>query len=295
GFEIPLDRFDLPQQASLTLIYETPAVAHRLEPIHIRANHAQLIAAPDEIACDCCAGVNLTIVGKKEGLALRRCQNCGLVFTSPRPDFSRIRQRYSEDYFEREYLPGIHAHFEGLKQHWNNILDHVEPFKSVSPYLFEVGTGGGYLLQEARQRGWLASGIDLNPTAVNYARQHLGLEVVEAEIHQIDLPANKFGAIISESTLEHFLSPRQVIAKCAHALHPGGALFIWTLGDEGDLMMTQGMDFIYVGPSEHLYHFPTSALSRLCELAGLRVEHFWRDSTKDSVALVASKRLDRWD
>jgi hypothetical protein len=97
-----------------------------------------------------------------------------------------------------------------------------------------------------------------------------------------------------DSTLEHFLSPRQALTVCARALHPGGGIFIWTLSSEGDLFMTHGMDFQYVGPSEHLYYFSASSLSRLCESVGLRVEQFWRDATADSLALVATKRIDRW-
>ena len=294
GFEVSLDRFDLPEQSSVTLVFETSAGAYRASPIQVTRAHDERIAAPQNLACDCCRGTNLTDVGRKDGLTIRRCQDCGLVFTTPRPDFSRIRQRYSETYFEQEYLPLIHSTLEGLRQHWNNILDIVECYKNISPYLFDVGTGAGYSLQEATRRGWIASGIDVNPAAARYARG-LGLDVSEGDILSIELPPDKFGAVLLESTIEHLLSPRQALAKCAQSLHPGGGIVIGTISNEGDMFMTQGMDFSYVGPSEHLYYFPASALCRLCESVGLRVERLWRDPTGDSVALVATKCIDRWD
>jgi SAM-dependent methyltransferase len=191
-------------------------------------------------------------------------------------------------------LPEIHTLFEERRRHWNSILDTVERFKNVDNHLFEVGTGAGYLLQEAAHRGWIPSGIDLSPAAAKYA-QGLGLNVQVGDIATVDLPENSFGAILLESTLEHFPSPRRVLEKCTRALQPGGGMFIWTLGSEGDLMTTQGMDFRYVGPAEHLYYFPASALLRLCESVGLRVDTFWRDATFDSVALVAARRIDCWD
>jgi SAM-dependent methyltransferase len=293
GFEISLDRFDLPVKSTVTLVTETPAMAYRLSPISVSVAHSNRITVLQDVACDCCNSIDLTEVGKKDGLTIRRCRNCGLVMTSPRPDFSRIRQRYSENYFEQEYMPHIHANLEEARKHWNSILDIMERYKKISPYLFEVGTGAGYLLKEATQRGWVASGIDLNSAAVRHA-QGLGLDVTDGDILDVHLPSNKFGAILFESVIEHFLSPRQVLAKCVQALRPGGGISIETISNEGDLFMTQGMDFRYVGPSEHLYYFPASALIRLCESVGLRVERFWRDSTGDSVALWATKRIDRW-
>ncbi len=296
GFEFSLDRFDLPADSQVTVVFETPSGTRRSDPFSVTAGRGHWITLDDlqSIPCDCCGGTDLVVVGKKDGLSLSRCQNCGLVFTSPRPDMARVSQRYSEDYFEREYLPDIRQKLGDLKPHWSYILDQVDRYKAVAPALFEVGTGAGFLLQMAAQRGWTVSGIDLNGSAVKHARS-LGLDVRQGDIHETNLRCDHFGAILLESTLEHFMSPRQVLATCAQALVPGGGLFIWTLGYEGDLFLTEGMDLPVVGPSEHLYYFSASSLIRLCESVGLRVDHFWRDSTYDSVALVATKRMDKND
>ena len=36
----------------------------------------------------------------------------------------------------------------------------------------------------------------------------------------------------------------------------------------------------------------SASLSRMCENAGLRVENFWRDATRDTLMLLATRRLD---
>ena len=295
GFEVSVDRFDLPPQAEARLMFESPDGRHRLAAFQVRASHAEPVEAPDVIRCDCCGRDENNPLGKKDGLTIVQCGECGLAFTSPRPDFARIGQRYSQRYFIDEYLPSMQADHEAHRARWNYYLDQVERYKALNARLFEVGTGAGYLLKEAVGRGWMVSGIDVNPAAVTYARDSLGLEVSCHNIDAPDLPLAEgaFGAILLESTLEHFLSPRRVIAACARALQPGGGLFIWTLAIDGDVVVREGMAMKYVGPSEHLFYFSATALCRLCEDNGLRVERMWRDDTGDGIAVVASKRLDR--
>lgn len=294
GFEVSVDRFDVPTEAVAKLFFETPDARQCLATFRVRASHAHPMEACEPVRCDCCDRIGEPI-GKKDGLTLVRCPGCGLVFTAPRPDLPRIEQRYSEAYFVNEYLPSIQADLEAHRARWNSYLDQVERFRALNPRLFEAGTGAGYLLKAAADRGWTVRGIDVNPAAVRYARDTLGLDVT---CHRIDapdlvLPDGTFGAIILESSLEHFVSPRAVIARCARALQPGGGLFIWTIANDGDVLMREGMAMTYVGPSEHLSYFSATALCRLCEDNDLRVERVWRDETSDSIAVVASKRIDR--
>jgi SAM-dependent methyltransferase len=295
GFEVSVDRFDLSPQAEARLMFETPDGRHRLAAFRVRASHADPVEAPEIVRCDCCGSDDPDLFGKKDGLTIVQCRGCGLAFTSPRPDFARIGQRYSQQYFLNEYLSSMHSDHEAHRARWNYYLDQVERFKALNSRLFEVGTGAGYLLKEAVRRGWTVSGIDVNPAAVTYARDTLGLDVTCHNIDSSDfaLPEGAFGAILLESTLEHFLSPRRVIAACARALQAGGGLFIWTLAADGDVLMREGMAMTYVGPSEHLSYFSATALCRLCEDNDLRVERVWRDETSDSIAVVASKRIDR--
>lgn len=295
GFEVSVDRFDLPRQAEATLMFEALDERHRLAAFQVRAAHTDPVEAPELVRCDCCGGDDTDAWGNKDGLTVVQCRVCGLAFTSPRPDFGRIGQRYSQEYFLNEYLPSMRADHEAHRARWNYYLDQVERFKALNPRLFEVGTGAGYLLKEAVRRGWTASGIDVNPAAATYARDTLGLEVTCHNIDSADLalPEGAFGAVLLESTLEHFLSPRRVIAASARALQPGGGLFIWTIANDGDVVMREGMAMMLVGPSEHLYYFSATALCRLCEDNGLRVERMWRDDSGDGIGVVASKRLDR--
>jgi hypothetical protein len=99
GFEIAIDRFDLPAHCRAVLVFETALGAQRLNPVEVTTSHYSPLGETYAIACDCCGDTRLTRVGKKDRLEIQSCENCGLVFTSPRPDLALIQQRYSEDYF----------------------------------------------------------------------------------------------------------------------------------------------------------------------------------------------------
>jgi SAM-dependent methyltransferase len=114
----------------------------------------------------------------------------------------------------------------------------------------------------------------------------------DVEAPDFELPGGGFGAVVLDSVLEHFRWPRQVIAKCARALRPGGGLLIWTMANDGDALTREGAAFMYFGPSEHLFYFSATSLCRMCEDAGFRVERLWRDETADSIVLLARRRLD---
>lgn len=293
GFELSIDRYDLPQHCTLTVTCTFANRAIQMGAVSVEASHAGTYGELIEVRCDCCGGTELEGLGKKDGLLVQRCRNCGLAFTAPRPAFEVIRLRYSPQYFEHEYLPEMQKNnlFQEHRARWNSYLDQVEPFRPISSRLFEVGCGAGYLLREGQTRGWQVQGLDLNPAAVAYARS-LGVSAEVGDVAEYDFGGHRFGAVILESVLEHVLSPRAVLQKCAAALLPGGGLFILTLGYEGNVFITQGMAFQYVGPSEHLFYFSNSSLCRLCEEAGLRVEHLWQDETHDTILLLATRRFD---
>ena len=263
GFEIALDRYDLPTTATLSIVVSSPDGELRLGGVSLEVvGPPQSVLELADVPCDCCGGTELEEIGKRNGLAIQRCTNCGLAFTSPRPSLDIVQQRAMRD--------EVAEH----QQDQRDLLSHVERFKGLSRRLLEIGSGAGFRLREARALGWEACGVELN------------------DIATVSLEERSFGAVVLERVLEHLVSPQAALRKCGAALQPGGGLLIVTIGCEGDLFMTRGMDFEHVGPAEPLYYFSTASLCRMCESAGLRVESCWRDATGDTLMLVATRRWD---
>jgi 2-polyprenyl-3-methyl-5-hydroxy-6-metoxy-1,4-benzoquinol methylase len=89
----------------------------------------------------------------------------------------------------------------------------------------DVGCGAGLTVNKARQLGWDAMGIEVDPAAVQVAKL-AGLNVVEATYEQLMCYPQQFDCIICSHVLEHVYEPRDLLAKIKVAIKPGGLLLI---------------------------------------------------------------------
>lgn len=241
-------------------------------------------------SCPACDGQRFAATGRRGQLDMATCLDCGLVMTNPRPVEDHTLLRYSERYFEDEYLPALEAS-SALDAHLDSLLDRVEHARPYGDELFELGVGGGDLLDRARQRGWRVAGTDVNPAAVQHAVER-GLRVWQENVDHANDLGGTYGAVISEMSLEHIRHPDRFCRIAADALVPGGVLLIYTVSAEGSSFAHAGMGSPLVGPAEHLFLFSANALVTLCSRAGLRVDKLWRSPSGDEIGVIATKRDD---
>lgn len=254
------------------------------------AKPGAMAGVEDLDTCPACSSSHNREAGRRQHLTMITCQSCGLVMTSPRPIEDHTLVRYSERYFDEEYLPSQQL-TPALTAHIDSILDHAEPAKRYAATLFELGVGGGNLLARARDRGWNVSGTDVNPASVAHATTR-DLHVWCENADHAESLSGPYGAIISEMSLEHVRRPEHFCKLASQALTPGGRLVIYTVSAEGESFEHSGMASPLVGPAEHLFLFSAGSLVALCESAGLRVDTVWRNSTGDEIGIVATKRRD---
>ena len=240
--------------------------------------------------CPACGRSDLRPVGRRQQLDMETCHNCGLVMTNPRPIEDHTLMRYSERYFNEEYLPSQQPS-AALDAHLDQILDHVEIAKPYRSTLFELGVGGGNLLDRARSRGWNVAGTDVNESSVEHAKGR-GLRVWHENVDHAGDLGGSYGAIVSEMSIEHIRRPEHFCRLASDALVPGGRLLIYTVSAEGSSFNHSGMGSPLVGPAEHLFLFSAASLTMLCTNAGLRVDTVWRSPSGDEIGVVASKRTD---
>ena len=239
--------------------------------------------------CDACGCEEASPVGVRHGLTMQRCADCGLVYTSPRPSQSDVLIRYNEDYFHAEYLVS-QEETPAQVQHWDNLLNLVDDYQYRGASLFEIGFGGGGLLERARVRGWDASGSDVNAAAVKYA-QDRGLRAHHENVDEIHALSEQHDCVISEMSLEHMRYPRHAIELAADSLRPGGCLLVYTVCSEGRSFREEGMASYLVGPAEHLFLFSADSLTRMATAAGLELKSVWVSPSGDDVGFLATKPL----
>lgn len=148
-------------------------------------------------------------------------------------------------------------------------LEQIERHAKVGRFL-DLGCWVGFMLVEARGRGWDVTGVEPSAFAAAYARDHFNLDVLEQDLLSADLPAASFDAIVLGDVIEHLTDPLAALRQIAGLLAPGGVIYL-TLPDSGSrLARAMGARWWGVIPT-HVQYFSRRSLGILLERAGYEV------------------------
>ncbi|MEA2309846.1 MAG: hypothetical protein QOI65_2132 [Thermoleophilaceae bacterium] len=169
---------------------------------------------------------------------LVRCPRCGHRQTEPMPDDAVLESAYagaaSDDYIDEE---------AGQRETARRALERIEARLTPVPIpggnggprhrtLLDLGCWVGFLLSEAAERGWDATGVEPSAFASAYARERLGLDVRTGDLFTTELPLHHFDAIVMGDVIEHLPRPGEALERMAALLRPGGIAWL-ALPDAG--------------------------------------------------------------
>lgn len=167
---------------------------------------------------------------------------------------------YSENYLEER--PLIEAKFD-------RVLGHIERYVGTGR-LLDVGCGPGFLVALANERGWTASGIDLNEWAVEHGRDVLGLDVVAGDLADSPWEPESFDAITMMDVIEHVADPDELLEAATALLRPGGVLAFLTPDAASLPSRVLGRRWPEaLRPGEHIVLFSVEGLSTAIARHGL--------------------------
>jgi SAM-dependent methyltransferase len=140
--------------------------------------------------------------------------------------------------------------------------------KHVTPgRILDLGCWVGFMLAAARDRGWETLGVEPSDFASHYAREELGLDVLQADLLSADLEPASFDAIILGDVIEHLTDPLDALRHIATLLAPGGVLYM-ALPDSGSrLARLMGARWWSVIPT-HIQYFSRESMRILLGRAG---------------------------
>lgn len=93
--------------------------------------------------------------------------------------------------------------------------------------LLDVGASGGNFMRLARERGFLAEGVELNPRTAK-AAQEAGFTVFIGPLEQARFPENFFDVVHAGDVIEHVPDPRAFVKECKRVLKPEGLFVVTT-------------------------------------------------------------------
>jgi SAM-dependent methyltransferase len=208
---------------------------------------------------------------------LLRCRRCGLTFNSHfRTDLAEV---YSESYFqatEKSEAGGYYNYPEleaGLKRDYRFayrfIVEQVnggaQPLR-----LLDIGCGYGFFLKQfLGHPGVELTGIEINPSAAEFARKSLP-RILQGSVAEIELQ-EEFDCVVAFEVVEHLFDPRALL-ETVHARLRAGGHFLLTTPIIGSRWFTVlGRRWPAIHPAAHNYYFNPGTFRALAESCGFRL------------------------
>lgn len=192
-----------------------------------------------------------------------RCEECGHMQLDRFPSDEELDAAYadaaSDAYVEEE---------TGQRHSFASVLERIERYAPERGSLLDVGCWVGFLLAEARDRGWRECvGIEPSTFASEYARERLGLDVRTEELFTADLEREHFDVVVMGDVLEHLTQANAALDRVAELLRPGGVLAL-ELPDAGSRVARGlGSRWWSVIPT-HIHYFTRSSTATMLRRHG---------------------------
>ena len=154
-------------------------------------------------------------------LRLARCAECGTVYRNPREEPDGLVETYAGEEPEREALERLYEAQRRAYQAQVRRLTHVAGRTGAG---LEVGSYIGAFLGAAREQGWSFDGVDVNPTAVAFARRR-GLRINQGTLESMP-DDRQFGVIAFWNCFDQLPDPRASAKEARRRLRPGGVLAV---------------------------------------------------------------------
>jgi SAM-dependent methyltransferase len=211
------------------------------------------------------------IIYRVDGYDIVDCHDCGFIHCMPIPD---TRELYIEKY-HTEQKPDYFRRIEDDLEWWNRIYD--ERLNLFGQMLFwtrrrllDVGSGSGYFLKRAMEKGWFAVGIEPSESAWNHSKG-MGLNVLNGYFDQFAPVNNRYDVIHMHEVLEHVEDPAHTLELAHESLNVGGILCVVVPNDFNKLQ-TGLADYHFLAPPWHINYFNRESLGQLFYKTGFTVE-----------------------
>jgi SAM-dependent methyltransferase len=213
-------------------------------------------------ACLVCGGTRVRAVLAQNGYRVVACARCGFQFVYPTPTVEQLA-----DFYDRSYAVPLERDAANPARHARR-LDELERWLPARGRLLEVGCSYGHGLALARERGWQVAGVELSPTASQYARAHFGLHVFSGDLLDAPFEDGSFDAAVMWHVLEHTHDPRAQLRRLHALLRPGGVLGLRVPNVRSLGARLAGRSWVWRSLPAHLWYFSAETLPRLLANCG---------------------------
>lgn len=209
---------------------------------------------------------------------VERCARCGLFRTIHLGDYRSSKELYEEDSL---CFDASVSKVQLASARSTSTTDELLLLSTSPPaHLLDVGCGAGQFLQRASRAGYRGTGIDLDPQAVAFARDQLGLDARHGSVGSLP-EGEQFDIVTLFGVLEHIADPVEFLLKVCRRVSAGGEVLIGvpnaaSLNRWVSRLSAHDWD-MFLEPG-HLYHYKIGTLTRVAGRARLKLRR-WSTGT----------------
>ena len=211
----------------------------------------------------------------KEQFSLSKCNDCGFIFTNPRPNQHEIGKYYQSD----EYISHTNSS-RGIQNKLYKIarsmaikskLKLINSLSVTEKNLLDYGCGTGEFLAATKNNGWTAQGMEPDPGARQQGINNHQLKVSSPDDLHL-LAHNSIDVITLWHVLEHVHLLKETLQQFNRALKPNGHLIIAVPNAESNDAAVYGKAWAAYDVPRHLYHFTLPVMRRLMSDHGFKLQ-----------------------
>jgi SAM-dependent methyltransferase len=240
--------------------------------------------------CELCHGTAFTPVAAqdRDGQPLRTviCNDCGLVFSNPRPSSTQIDDFYRQSYrlaYKKAWHPRLkHTYRAGRVA--QDRLRHLMPLFQPRFSLLDFGSGGGEFVFLLRELGYDARGIEPNIGYAEYSQDVLGIPVQIGGFADAHVQPNSLDFVTLFHVAEHLEHPVEAFKKVAGWLRTGGRFCVEVPNVENCCIWPSSR----LHPA-HLYNFNAATLAQAGLRAGLQVNSTFTSGDGGNLTAIFEK------
>ena len=222
-------------------------------------------------ACPVCDGGEHGAAHVHDGMTLYPCAACGTLYLWPPPSAETIRKLYTDAYDGA--TAGYFSKVESKMRRSRRRIARLSRFARAGGRFLDIGCNGGFVVEAARERGFDAWGVDIDPVSIRYAEERYPKNRFRpGPVEAFEPDAPRFDLVYCSEVIEHVPAARSFAAATARLLAPGGVLFV-TTPDLGHWRRPSDLArWDAFSPPGHCVFFRASGLRLLMEREGLRFE-----------------------
>ena len=242
------------------------AAALRREAIDLSGQPANDVDRP-AAACLSCEAASPTYLGDKNGYHVWKCRQCGLIFVDPMPSEAEIDEFYSQHPRNDKYLRKSDGKYRRARWRILRLKRRVPGRRFL-----DIGCSIGSSVAAARDAGFEATGVDLDPQSIEFAQPHYpGCRCLQTASTALARAGETFDLIFCTEVIEHVTDPQVFVDDLRALLNPGGIVFLTTPHGTHFRLPQDILSWYGLKPPEHIVLFGRRSITALFERRGLQV------------------------